>query len=133
VGKRLAGVELYPENDTEEVNIDTHLGLTFLSTLSIGASGNITVCDVANGHFVDTNDLSVPWSSSPSGNSFTKANYTDESAYQTNIVGGVGFYFITQMFHYATISVMSSLYHYTTTLGRCRYLVEKTRNVPTFS
>jgi pectinesterase len=90
---RVTDAQFFPENGVKNVNIDTHLQLTFRSTLSIGTSGNITVYDVANGHVVDTLDLSMPSSPSPFGNGSTKANYTDETEYQTNIVGGIDFYF----------------------------------------
>jgi pectinesterase len=93
LNNRATDVELFPANGAKDVNIDTHLVLTFSSNPTIGSSGNITVSDVATGHVVDTLDLSIPSSPSPYGNGSTKANYTDKTTYQTNIIGGMDFYF----------------------------------------
>jgi hypothetical protein len=91
--RRDAEVQLFPANGAKDVNSDTHLVLTFPSTPTIGTVGNITVTDVSAQKVIDTLDLSIPFSPSPYGNGSTKANYTDETRYQTNIVGGMDFYF----------------------------------------
>ena len=86
-------VILFPSNGAKDVNIDTHLVLSFQSSPEIGSSGNVTVKDVESGKVMDTLDLSIPSSPSPYGNGSTKADYTDKTTYQTNIVGGMDFYF----------------------------------------
>jgi hypothetical protein len=119
VNRRAADLQILPENGAKDVNIDTHLILTFPSTPTIGTSGNITVYDVTNGHVVDALDLSVPSSPSPFGNGSTKANYTDETTYQTNIVGGVDFYFfpIIVRDNVATIYLHNNRLEYNKTYG----------------
>lgn len=93
LGNRTPDTQLYPVNGSTNVNIDTHLLLAFRSNPTIGASGNITICDDADGYIVDALHLSIPSSPSPYGNGSTRANYTDKTTYQTNTVGGVDFYF----------------------------------------
>ncbi|KAF2651112.1 carbohydrate esterase family 8 protein [Lophiostoma macrostomum CBS 122681] len=90
---READVQLFPANGAQDVNPDTHLVLTFSLAPTVGKAGNITVTDVSDQKVVDTLDLSIPFSPSPYGNGSTKANYTDETVYQTNIIGGMNFYF----------------------------------------
>ncbi|KAF2826593.1 pectinesterase [Ophiobolus disseminans] len=90
---RASGVDLFPANSSDNVNIDTHLILTFPTKPIIGSKGNITVRDEEDDRIIDTLDLSIPSSPSPYGNGSNKANYTDKTTYQTNIVGGVDFYF----------------------------------------
>jgi pectinesterase len=46
-----------------------------------------------NKKLIDMLDLSIPSSPSPFGNGSTKANYSDTTTYQTNIIGGMDFYF----------------------------------------
>lgn len=86
-------VQLYPANGQHNVNPDAQLKLTFSSIPEIGASGKINVYDAENKKLIDTLDLSIPFSPSPYGNGSTKANYTDTTKYQTNIIGGLDFYF----------------------------------------
>ncbi|CAO2653078.1 Nn.00g024890.m01.CDS01 [Neocucurbitaria sp. VM-36] len=90
---RTSGVVLYPANGAKDVNPDTHLILTFTSSPTIGSSGNVTVYDVEDNRLVDTLDLSISSSPSPYGNGSTKANYSDTTTYQTNLIGGMDFYF----------------------------------------
>ncbi|KAF1842845.1 carbohydrate esterase family 8 protein [Cucurbitaria berberidis CBS 394.84] len=89
----ISGVDLFPANGAKDVNPDTHLVLTFPSSPVIGSSGNVTVYDLEDGRLVDTLDLSIPSSPSPYGNGSTKANYSDSTTYQSNIIGGIDFYF----------------------------------------
>jgi pectinesterase len=86
-------IQLFPADGQEFVNPDTQLRLTFPSPPSIGDSGLIRVYDVAKNELIDSLNLSIPISPSPYGNGSTKANYTDKTKYQTNIVGGMDFYF----------------------------------------
>ncbi|KAF1970625.1 pectin lyase-like protein [Bimuria novae-zelandiae CBS 107.79] len=86
-------VQLFPRNGETDVNPDTQLRLTFPSPPSIGTSGLIRVYDVSSDDLVDSLNLSIPISPSPYGNGSTKANYTDKTKYQTNIIGGMDFYF----------------------------------------
>ncbi|KAI0540409.1 pectinesterase [Xylaria digitata] len=90
----LAGdIKLYPKNDQYNVSPDIHLQLTFSSPPSIGTSGRINVYDSKDMKLVDTLDLSIPSSPSLYVNGSTEANYTDTTKYQTNIIGGLDFYF----------------------------------------
>ncbi|KAI0101348.1 carbohydrate esterase family 8 protein [Nemania sp. FL0031] len=86
-------IRLYPTNGQRNVNPDVQLKLTFPSPPEIGSSGKINVYDSEDYKLVDTLDLSIPFSPSPYGNGSTKANYTDTTKYQTNIIGGLDFYF----------------------------------------
>jgi pectinesterase len=90
---RATDVQLFPAEGQEHVNPDTQLRLTFPSPPSIGDSGLIRVYDVASNELVDSLNLAIPVSPSPDGNGSTKANYTDKTKYQTNVVGGMDFYF----------------------------------------
>lgn len=86
-------IQLFPKNGQEDVNPDTQLRLTFPSPPSIGNFGLIRVYDVESRDLVDSLNLSIPISPSPYGNGSTKANYTDKTEYQTNVIGGMDFYF----------------------------------------
>src|SRR3954462_14713332 len=86
-------ISLSPANGQNGVNPDTQLALSFESPPIIGTSGKIQVYDVGQDKLVDALDLAIPSSPSPFGNGSTKANYTDTTASQTNIVGGMDFYF----------------------------------------
>ena len=86
-------VELSPRKGQKNVNPDTQLAITFSSPPTIGSNGTIRVYDAANKKLIDTLDLSIPFSPSPFGNGSTKANYSDTTTYQTNIIGGMDFYF----------------------------------------
>ncbi|KAI0972082.1 pectinesterase [Xylaria arbuscula] len=92
-GPLRGNVQLYPADGQRNVNPDAQLKLTFSSPPSIGSSGKINVYDSEDNKLVDTLDLSIPFSPSPYGNGSTKANYTDTTKYQTNIIGGLDFYF----------------------------------------
>ncbi|KAI1165958.1 pectinesterase [Nemania serpens] len=85
--------QLYPADGQHDINPDAQLKLTFSSPPSIGSSGKINIYDSKDKTLVDTLDLSIPFSPSPYGNGSTKANYTDTTKYQTNIIGGLDFYF----------------------------------------
>ncbi|KAL1604757.1 hypothetical protein SLS60_004297 [Paraconiothyrium brasiliense] len=86
-------IQLFPQDGQKDVNPDTQIRLTFPSPPSIGDSGLVRVYDVASNLLVDSLNLSIPISPSPYGNGSTKANYTDKTKYQTNIIGGMDFYF----------------------------------------
>ncbi|KAI0402460.1 pectinesterase [Xylaria palmicola] len=86
-------IQLYPTNREKGVNPDVQLKLTFSSPPAIGSTGKINIYDSADNTLVDTLNLSIPFSPSPYGNGSTKANYTDTTKYQTNVIGGLDFYF----------------------------------------
>ncbi|KAI1427204.1 pectinesterase [Xylaria sp. FL1777] len=86
-------MQLYPADCQQNINPDVQLKLAFSSPPSVGSSGKINVYDSKDKKLVDTLDLSIPFSPSPYGNGSTKANYTDTTKYQTNIIGGLDFYF----------------------------------------
>ncbi|KAI0432040.1 pectinesterase [Xylaria sp. FL1042] len=92
-GSPRSDVQLYPADGQQNINPDAQLRVTFSSPPSIGSSGKINVYDSKDKKLVDTLDLSIPFSPSPYGNGSTKANYTDTTKYQTNIIGGLDFYF----------------------------------------
>ncbi|RFU27542.1 hypothetical protein B7463_g8794, partial [Scytalidium lignicola] len=96
-------LQLSPTNGQRNVNIDAQLVLTFPSPPSIGSNGTIRVYDAKQ--LVDTLDLSIPFSPSPYGNGSTKANYSDTTTYQTNIIGGMDFYFYPIIVHNNTATV----------------------------
>ena len=54
------GVSLFPSQGAKNVNIDTHLILSFDGTPTVGNSGFIKVFDAASGELVDQLDLSIP-------------------------------------------------------------------------
>ncbi len=83
----------YPTNGQGNVNPDAQLKLTFPSPPTIGPNGTIKVYDASNNILIDSLDMSIPFSPSPYGNGSTKANYSDTTTYQTNIIGGMDFYF----------------------------------------
>ncbi|KAE8454214.1 hypothetical protein EG329_005139 [Mollisiaceae sp. DMI_Dod_QoI] len=93
LNRRDSGPQLSPANGQQNVNPDAQLALTFSSPPIIGTNGTIRVYDTANNKLIDMLDLSIPSSPSPYGNGSTKANYSDTTTYQTNIVGGMDFYF----------------------------------------
>ncbi|KAH8902214.1 pectin lyase-like protein [Coniochaeta sp. PMI_546] len=105
VTRRDSGVQLLPSKGQANVNIDTNLVLTFPSPPSIGTNGTIRVYNSATGEQVDLLDLSIPVSPSPFGNGSTKANYSDTTTYQTNIIGGMDFYFFPIIVHGNTARV----------------------------
>ncbi|KAH8809340.1 pectinesterase [Xylogone sp. PMI_703] len=98
-------LQLSPRNGQKNVNIDTHLVLTFPSSPTIGSNGTIRVYDTSNRKLIDTLDLSIPFSPSPYGNGSTKANYSDTTTYQTNIIGGMDFYFYPIIIHDNTATI----------------------------
>jgi pectinesterase len=86
-------VRLNPAAGQQNVNVDAQLSVIFPSSPTIGSKGKIQVYRASDNQLVDTLDLSIPFSPSPSGNGSTKANYTDTTPYQTNIIGGMDFYY----------------------------------------
>ncbi|GAW21361.1 hypothetical protein ANO14919_108800 [Xylariales sp. No.14919] len=114
-------VQLYPANGQQNVSPDAQLKLTFSSRPEIGPSGKINVYDSEEKKLVDTLDLSIPFSPSPYGNGSTKANYTDTTKYQTNIIGGLDFYFYPIIIRNNTATIY--LHNNKLTYGRT-YLVE---------
>ncbi len=85
------GVELSPANSQKNVNIDTNLVLTFPSPPTIGGKGTVKIYNAADGKQVDVLDLDSVLAQSVRGNGSTKANYSDTTTYQTNIIEGDGF------------------------------------------
>ena len=55
-----AQAELFPQNNSVDVNPDTRLKLTFSSAPPLGNTGKIKVYDASNGNLVDELDLSIP-------------------------------------------------------------------------
>jgi len=88
-----ADITLFPLNGQQNVNPDTHLVLKFASPPKIGSSGTVRVYDAADERLIDVLDLAIPTSPSPYGNGSNKANYSDTTTYQTNVIGGMDFYF----------------------------------------
>ena len=105
VTRRDPGVLLNPSKGQANVNIDTNLVLTFPKPPTIGKNGTIRVFSSATGEQVDMLDLSIPTSPSPFGNGSTKANYSDTTTYQTNVIGGMDFYFFPIIVHGNTARV----------------------------
>ncbi|KAI0803534.1 pectinesterase [Xylaria sp. FL0064] len=114
-------MQLFPADGQQNINPDAQLKLTFSSPPSIGSSGKINVYDSKDKKLVDTLDLSIPFSPSPYGNGSTKANYTDTTKYQTNIIGGLDFYFNPIIVRNNTATIY--LHNNQLTYGRT-YLVE---------
>ncbi|KAI3321595.1 carbohydrate esterase family 8 protein [Xylariaceae sp. AK1471] len=114
-------IQLYPANGQQNVNPDAQLKITFSSPPAIGSSGKINVYDSEDNKLVDTLDLSIPFSPSPYGNGSTKVNYTDTTKYQTNIIGGLDFYFYPIIVRNNTATLY--LHNNKLTYGRT-YLVE---------
>ena len=54
------GIELFPACEAEEVNVDTHLKLTFPDAVTVGNKGKICVYDLTTGRLADCLDLSIP-------------------------------------------------------------------------
>ncbi len=102
---RAQPIDMSPSNGQQNVNIDTHLVLTFSTPPTIGINGTVRVYDAATHKQVDRLDLSIPFSPSPYGNGSTKANYSDTTTYQTNIIGGMDFYFFPIIIHENTATV----------------------------
>ncbi|KAI1825028.1 carbohydrate esterase family 8 protein [Xylaria intraflava] len=115
-----SGLQLYPSNGQHNVNPDAQLTITFPSSPTIGSSGKINVYDSEDKKLIDTLDLSVPFSPSPYGNGSTSANYSDTTKYQTNIIGGLDFYFYPIIVHNNTATIY--LHNNQRTYGRT-YLV----------
>jgi hypothetical protein len=85
-------IQLSPANGQKNINPDKQLAIAFSSPPTIGSNGTIRVYDAENKKLIDMLDLSIPSSPSPFGNGSTKANYSDTTTYQTNIIGGMDFY-----------------------------------------
>ncbi|GAP92929.1 putative carbohydrate esterase [Rosellinia necatrix] len=114
-------VQLYPADGQRNVNPDAQLKLTFPTSPEIGSSGKIKVYDAEDKKLVDTLDLAIPFSPSPYGNGSTQANYTDTTKYQTNIIGGLDFYFNPILVRNNTATIY--LHNNQLTYGRT-YLIE---------
>ena len=118
---------LFPCNGATDVNIDTHLRLTFNSTPVIGSRGFIKVYDAHSGKLIDKLDMSIPpgpersqpnnpaaqytpvpyeYSKEDINNKNTKpgkpsgVNKPDNSRYQLTIIGG-----FSDAFHFYPIIV----------------------------
>ncbi|KAJ4355452.1 uncharacterized protein N0V89_003468 [Didymosphaeria variabile] len=102
---RATNIQLFPQDGQKDINPDTQIRLKFPSPPSIGDSGLIRVYDVESKSLVDSLNLSIPISPSPYGNGSTKANYTDKTKYQTNIIGGMDFYFFPIIVHDNTATI----------------------------
>jgi hypothetical protein len=93
--------QLSPANDATRVNPDTHLVLSFSSPPTLGTAGLIRIYDANDGSLIDTLDMSIPPSPSPSGRAprSTEAERRAQAAatrmadYQVNTIGGVDFHF----------------------------------------
>jgi pectin methylesterase-like acyl-CoA thioesterase len=53
-------IDLFPENNSTEVNPDTHLVLAFDSKVTVGNKGFIKIFDNKTGELVDVLDMSIP-------------------------------------------------------------------------
>ncbi|KFY85521.1 hypothetical protein V500_08338 [Pseudogymnoascus sp. VKM F-4518 (FW-2643)] len=113
-------IKLYPRCGQENVNPDAQLSITFPSPPAIGPNGTIRVYDAADKKLIDTLNLSIPFSPSPSGNGSTKANYSDTTTYQTNIIGGMDFYFYPIIVRENTATIY--LHNNQLTYGRTYYV-----------
>lgn len=118
----VAPTAIYPANGATEINVDTHLTLTFDKEITLGDKGLIKIYDASTGKLVDKLDLSIPagpvtsqpsnpdavytpvpydYSKSGISNRNTKpgtpsgVNKQDNSNYQLTIIGGFsdGFHF----------------------------------------
>ncbi len=54
------GVILFPANKEQNVNPDTHLKITFLSTPELGKKGKICIFNLTDNRLADSLDLSIP-------------------------------------------------------------------------
>jgi len=123
-------VGLFPANGSTEVNIDTHLTLTFSDTPEVGNKGMVRIFDAETMECVDSLDLSIPAGPTESRTygpecTYTKVPYNysrtsmatnrtvrpgtpsgtnnptyDEGRYQLNIIGG-----FTDAFHFHPVIV----------------------------
>lgn len=55
----LENIELNPQNNSKDINPDTHLIITFKNAAVLGNQGKIRVFDVATGELVDSLDMSI--------------------------------------------------------------------------
>jgi pectin methylesterase-like acyl-CoA thioesterase len=81
-------VSMSPAIGATNVNPDTHLAITFFSSLTLGDKGTIRIYDVADNKLVDTLDMSIP-----AGPDFHRrrpaGSPPDTTTYQNYTVGGV--------------------------------------------
>jgi len=99
--------QLSPANNATNVNVDTHLVLTFSSAPTIGTSGLIRIFDAKDNTLVDTLDMRIPSSPRPTGRAPQSteaerqalARTTKMSDYQVNTIGGVDFHFFPIIVH----------------------------------
>lgn len=124
---------LFPADKSTNVNIDTHLKLTFNGIPVLGKSGQIRIYDAANSRLIDLLDLSIPPgptapTPSPSATytpvpyEYKTTNYTNANTkpgtpsgvalpspfnYQLNIIGGFtdGFHFYPVIIHDSTATI----------------------------
>jgi pectinesterase len=88
-------VTIFPKDKSINVNPDTHLVLTFSQPPKIGTSGLIRIIDSTDNKIIDTLDLKIPASPSPSGKGPVprQADPNDKNPYQINTIAGVDFHF----------------------------------------
>lgn len=53
-------VSFYPQENAQDINIDTHLVIVFDKTVKTGSKGIITVTDKTTRNVVDRIDMSIP-------------------------------------------------------------------------
>ena len=53
-------VSFYPQENTQDTNIDTHLVIVFDKTVKTGSKGIITVTDKTTRKVIDRIDMSIP-------------------------------------------------------------------------
>lgn len=123
-------IRLFPENGARNVNVDTHLSLTFPSVPTLGRTGMIRIFDAVTGECVDSLDMSVPAGPVESRQYSPECTYTkipynynrtvmatnrtavpgtpsgtnnptyDEGLYQLNVIGG-----FTDAFHFHPVII----------------------------
>jgi pectinesterase len=59
-GSSVSAAQLFPADQSTEINPDTHLVLTFADAPKLGTSGFIRIRDAASGQLIDSLDLSIP-------------------------------------------------------------------------
>jgi hypothetical protein len=106
-------VDISPRNKVRNVNPDTHLVLRFPTPPAVGTSGMIYVYDSADGSVVDSLNMSIPASPYPNGRT---GSTPLPGPYQTDIIGGVDFYFHPIIVHNNTATIY--LHHNKLEYGR---------------
>jgi pectinesterase len=113
---------IFPANKATNVNPDTHLVLTFPSPPRIGTLGFIRIYNAESKKLVDSIDMSIPASPSPSGRdpsnkgttTAPKTNPNDKTVYQVTTIAGFDYHFfpIIVRGNAATISLHNNALKY---------------------